>query len=140
MDKILPFSFIVYDTKTLSSDNIKKTLNFFEDVNENVPSVTEYIEIEITKKFFEIPEAKELLYNELSISNYFSYKLNCQTSNISNYIKKPGDIDIIICDKNKPQEAIAIEVKKFKAKLDKNGEANFKKKGSDLFIPFQIKI
>lgn len=126
MDKLLPFSFIAYDTKTLSSGSIIKTLDFFKDVNEYAPSVTEYIEIEITKRFFDIPEAKELLYKELCVSNDFSYKLNFQTSNISNYIKKPGDIDIIICDKNKPQEPIAIEVKIFKAKLDENGEANFK--------------
>ena len=126
MDKLLLFSFIVYDTKTLSSDNIEKTLSFFEDIYENAPSVTEYIETEITKRFFDIPEAKELLYKELCVSNDFSYKLNIQTSNISNNIKKPGDIDIIICDKNKPQEPIAIEVKIFKAKLDENGEANFK--------------
>ena len=87
MDKLLLFSFIVYDTKTLSSDNIEKTLSFFEDIYENAPSVTEYIETEITKRFFDIPEAKELLYKELSISNDdFFYKLNIQTNNISNKI------------------------------------------------------
>jgi hypothetical protein len=123
MSKLLEFHCITYDTKTLHPGYCSN-IEFFKDVSENASSVTDNDETKIVKWFFEYGDCRELLFKELYIQNY-QYKLATKTCEVSNHKGRPGDLDIILFDRNRPQESIEIEVKKIKAVIEESGRIIF---------------
>jgi hypothetical protein len=130
MSNWLTFRCIAYDTGSIPSSIPKGfSVDFFKDVHEGAQSVSNEEEKKIIRWFFEQPLLKKLFYEELKIEQTLPFKLEVKEPIISNPNKKPGDIDILICDKNNPHHAIAMQGKRIKAKVEKNGNEKVNKIG-----------
>jgi hypothetical protein len=111
---------ICYDTVLLSD---KTQYDVFVDSDDEVGErVSRIAEKEIINWFFHHPMnfTDYLFYEELDIDKlkykpFFEVQKPIITDN-----EKPGDLDILLVDETKPHHAIAIQVKRVKATIDKN--------------------
>jgi len=121
MTHYLTFRCIAYDTGNIPPFISKGySIDYFKDVREGAQSISNEEEKQIIRWFFEQPLLKQTFYEELGIERTVPFKLEVKEPIISNPNKKPGDIDILICDKNRPHEAIAVEGKRIKAIVEKS--------------------
>ncbi len=126
-DKLL-FTYIDYDTGTIPRCMPPRySMEFFKDVNENANSITNKHEKQIITWLFQNALFKRMFYGELKIKETSIVNVEVKEPVISSPNKKPGDIDILLCDINKPNEAIALEAKRIKTIVKKNGNDKINK-------------
>lgn len=106
------FRTIIYDTQYGNGSNI---LNFFSDSSQDDESVTEMNEDQIVKWLF-----KNSSFYNFFVEQFFENPKNVKTffnleSPFTEKSKKPGDIDILLVDKDSPEKTIAFECKRVKA-------------------------
>jgi len=109
----LTFKGIAFDTNKIGP-TISASYPFFTDypmVEEE--RVTQQKEEQIVSWLFSQTQVKELIFTELRIQNP-CFSLNVVDPIIDNPNKKPGDIDILICEQRQPHRAIALECKRVK--------------------------
>lgn len=116
MSMLLEFKVIAFDTQRLPREIPAGSLYpFFKDVSpSNASSVTSVEEKEIIRWLFEQSPARNLIFSELQTEQDSFFKLEVTSPIISDPRKKPGDIDVLICGKQKPHQTIAIECKRVK--------------------------
>jgi hypothetical protein len=112
MNRKMLFRTIIYDTQYGNDSNV---LNFFSDSSQDDESVTVMNEDQIVKWLFTNSSfydffVEQLFENPKNIKAFFNLE-----SPFTEKAKKPGDIDLILVDRNSPNQAIAFECKKIKA-------------------------
>lgn len=119
----MPFRFRAFDSalfpNTLKNCN---TLSFFEDDSTcSGERVTGIIEDRIVSWLFSQYLLRNLLFEEMNLNMNSLYGLRVTEPFISDKNKKPGDIDVFVCDKQLPCEAVVIECKRVKVETSKEG-------------------
>jgi hypothetical protein len=124
---------VCYDSVLLTD---KTEYNFFVDNDDRYGDrVGSILESNIVNWFFNHPLnfAPHLFYEELDIDQRYILHLNVGKPIITDN-RVPGDIDILLVDPNKPQRAIAIQVKRVKATINEGDEASLNVKK----VPYSI--
>jgi len=130
MSNWVTFRCTVYDTGSIPSFIQKGySIEYFKNVYEGAQSISNEEERQIIRWFFEQPLLKQIFYEELRINQTLPFKLEVKEPIISVPNKKPGDIDILICDKDDPHHAIAMEAKRIKVTIEKRGYEKVNKIG-----------
>ena len=75
-------------------------------------------------------EVKAIICEELGMPKDSLYFLAVKKPFIEHSGSKPGDIDLILCNKNDPRYTIAMECKKIKVRFEDTGRAHINKTGS----------
>lgn len=111
MKRMMVFRQMYYDTQIF---NGASTMSFFRETDENSESVASMTEA----------QAVEWLFNRVSFSPFFSEGFFDNTSMVRPFFnkkdpfvipgKKPGDIDILLIDSERPDKAVAFECKRLK--------------------------
>lgn len=117
MRTCLSFKVIVIDRITLPKDiPAGSAFTVFSDnSSSSAESVTKNEEAKIVRWLFNLPEAKGLIFKELGIDQDSYLELRVSSPIIDNPNKKPGDIDVLICEQRRAEKAIAMECKRVKA-------------------------
>jgi len=124
------FRCVAYDTGSVPPFIPKGySIDYFKDIYEGAQSISKEEEKEIIQWFFGQLLLRKVLYEELGIEQTRPFKLKVTEPIISNPNKKLGDIDILICDKNNPHRAIAMEGKRIKAIVEASGQEKINKIG-----------
>lgn len=112
----LEFKVIAFDTQRLPREIPGgSSYSFFKDVSSSsADRVTSVEEKRIIRWLFEQTPAKNLIFSELQTEQDLFFKLEVIGPIISDPTKKPGDIDVLICGKQKPHRTTAIEGKRVK--------------------------
>lgn len=107
---------VTYDVKELHTDTTK--LEFFRPVDSDfVDTSTSLVEATLVKWLMQNSAVRDLVFTELSISTSAKFNTEIRDPFIVNSNRKPGDIDLLVCEINSPNRAIAIEFKKVKARV-----------------------
>jgi len=132
MKKYLIFRYVAFDTRTISPG--PHWTNFFtDDDRPSINNVTTTGEEEIIRWVLRSP-AKGLFLSELRIASSPFTAYSIKKPLIDNPQKKPGDIDLLVCDPLAPNLATAFQCKRVKVvaegpdqdkvnKLEKLGDA-----------------
>lgn len=120
MKRLLQFKQIYYDSQSIGG---KTTVSFFNENDENDESVTSMSEDQAVKWLFQFKEFRHLFINEFfgntdTIKTYYGLTEPFTTRN-----KKPGDIDLLLVNPNRPDKSIAFECKRVKAVTIENSNA-----------------
>lgn len=123
METQLVFSSIIYDTQQIGE---KDEIAFFIESEINDNSVKSIIEKEAVKLILS-PRFKDTF-----LSEFFSDKSNLSfhtelQSPFTEQNKKPGDIDLLIFDKRRPDLATAFECKVVKSEILESGNVSINK-------------
>ena len=112
MSKLLKFNTIIYDSKKLTEE-VEQTFSFFSLNNSysNYVNETRQDEAVIVNWFIYQPSFRKILLNELKLPFYSVIRPNIKEPIIKSPYNNPGDIDILIFDKDQPNRAVAIECK-----------------------------
>lgn len=120
MKTYLVFKTIAFDGRTFLASGAMAY--FQEDDNANSQSVRDIIESRIVRWLFSQDVFRSLIVGELTNNNsHVVYGLSVTNPVIQNTNKKPGDVDILICSPEHPEQAIAIETKRVKVLLANDG-------------------
>ena len=138
MPKRLKFYSTMYDSVQLTSNSPGK-YSLFNDNNDTGYNETrkhepEMVEWLTSKSFF-----RSLMCSVLRIPFYSTFNTNIRKPIITKAHSKPGDIDILISDRNYPNRSIAIECKKINVELDNDGNDNVNKIKKIQDCKYQIK-
>jgi len=114
---------IAFDAQTIPAGIYDRlTASFFhDDLKFEDESSAKRDEQSILKWLFSRSELKEMIFEELSVKQNACHKLEVVDPIIENPRKKPGDIDVLICEQKSPHEAIALECKRVKVIADDTG-------------------
>ncbi len=89
----------------------------FQDSSEGSSKrVTDINEAEIVNYLLRRNDSRRLIFKELRLSENAIWRSCVIEPIVNKSYPKPGDIDILICDNNSPNQAIAIECKRIKVK------------------------
>jgi len=118
MRTVLQFNTVAFDSVNLPREIAAgTTFTFFVDNSnldgEDVLSESEEI---LVSWLFSFDLTRRLIFKELNISENVFYGLKIIGPIIKDVRKKPGDIDVLICENQKPHQAIALECKRVKVK------------------------
>ena len=104
---------VVFDVKTLKPGMTR--LEFFQDdVQSDVDSATAATEADLVRWLIEEPRRRAALFDELSLSPTAVSYAEVRSPFITNPNKKPGDIDLLLCEARSPDQAIVVECKRVK--------------------------
>ena len=121
MRRPLCFKTIVYDSNQISPDVTSYSF-FGADSIESGESVTRNSESTIVRWLFANKPVRSLILEEfVGCSNDYVYNFEVSRPIITEPGKKPGDIDILFCNKYTPKKAIAIECKRVKVIVQQDG-------------------
>lgn len=87
---------------------------FRDDPSVNRESITDKNERELVDQLFTQYEFRALLFPELGLRPDSFYRTHVTTPLIDDPQEKPGDIDVLICERERPDEAVALECKRVK--------------------------
>ncbi|MFN0033190.1 MAG: hypothetical protein ACKVOR_13600 [Flavobacteriales bacterium] len=112
MRRLLAFKQIIYDTQSIAGQT---SVDFFVESDKNDKSITVMTEDQAVKWLFETESFRQLFIESFfdggkNVKYYFGVTVPFTTKN-----KKPGDIDLLLVDPNRPDKAIAFECKRVKA-------------------------
>ena len=138
MPKRLKFYSTMYDSVQLSN-NSTGTYSLFNQNNDTGDNETKKHEPEMVEWLASKPFFRSLICSGLQIPFYSNFYTNIKKPIITKGNNKPGDIDILIFDRNYPNRSIAIECKKINVKLDKDGNDNVNKIKKIQDCKYQIK-
>ena len=124
---MLTFKTIAYDTNQLLPG--VTSYSYFEDNSiESGESVTENPEKDIVHWLFSNDIVRSSIVKEfVSYNNDNVYGLEVGHPIITDCGKKPGDIDILLCNNCTPNQAIAIECKRVKVVIQQDGKQKVNK-------------
>lgn len=131
MKEYLEFKSITFDTIQLQG-NVSSFPLFEDNPNLNSESITRRIEDQIARWLFSINPVKELILCELQIplqNIWYDFRI---AEPITNPHKKPGDIDILICEKQRPDQSIAIQCKRIKVTAIDMGKDKVSRRIADI--------
>ncbi|MGP8216904.1 MAG: hypothetical protein ACLQQ4_15160 [Bacteroidia bacterium] len=119
------FQQVTYDTQPYAGG---VTYTFFDDSgdfdNERALKLSEQ---EMVNWLFNHSPAKEIIYDELKMPRDSVHFLSVEEPFIQYRTEKPGDIDVLLCHKNDPRHAIALECKRIKVSFDDSHKENINK-------------
>lgn len=112
MKRPMIFNYMYWDARHVGN---QRTIKFFTETDEDDESVTTLSEEAAIHWLFNNPHFFEMFADGFfgyytGVEKYFGLK-----EPFTNQNKKPGDIDLLLLDKEKPHQAIAFECKKVKA-------------------------
>lgn len=87
---------------------------FHDDGGFEGPSITEKPEPQLVSELFGDQDVRNLIFHELALPKDSIYDTHVVQPLIDNPQAKPGDIDVLICERDKPNQAIAVECKRVK--------------------------
>jgi len=127
MKRQLIFKQVFYDTQSVGGKN---AISFFTESDENDESVTSMSEDQAVKWLFQNESFRRLFIeaffeNSKNVRAYFGLTEPFTTKN-----KKPGDIDLLLVNSNRPDKSIAFECKRVKALSDDKGFSKVNNTGS----------
>ncbi len=124
----LVFHTVVFDTQTFLASG---AMTYFqEDDKADSQSVRDVHETPIVRWLFSQDTFRSLIIGQLIKSDDSAeYELNVIDPIIENTHKKPGDVDILICSPQHPDQAIAVETKRVKVLLSDDGSQKVNKLG-----------
>lgn len=118
MKRQMIFRQTYYDSQVLTG---AETISFFTETEENSASVTSMTEDEAIKWLFNNYSFGQTFKEEFFDYSNRAQPFFCEKQPFVIAGKKPGDIDILLIDKERPDQAIAFECKRLKVtSLDKN--------------------
>ena len=120
MTRDLVFNSIAVDMQPLGSGGV---INYFQESDlANSQSVTQPDEASIVRWLFSNTSFRALIIREFTGNEVNAVPgLAVMDPIIQDRYKKPGDIDIILCSRERPHQAIAIETKRVKVTLFDEG-------------------
>lgn len=111
---------VAYDIKTYPKEGCNE-LKFFDNLIDSEggsSSSAELDERSLIEFLFGRDELSRLIKKELSLEERAPHAIHVTTPFVSSE-RKPGDIDLIVCDEGSPNEAVAVEFKRVKVRRDR---------------------
>ncbi len=102
---------------------------FCDSVSEGATSVTYEVEKAIVRWFFSKEFLRQTFLEELRLHIHCRIFFEVDKPIITDRNKKPGDIDVLICEATAPDRAVAIECKRVKCIIQQNGNETVNKIG-----------
>jgi hypothetical protein len=98
-------------------------LEFFESATiGKMGSAAKLSESELIQWLIDNPNIRDLLLEELSLSVAAKLATRVKQPFITDPSRKPGDIDLLACERDRPHQAVAVEWKRVKVRFDEGAE------------------
>ena len=111
MKTTLIFKVILYDSAQILGNS---SVSFFQDVNGRVASVASESEQSIITWIMSDVQIRKFVLGCLKLDSNTGCKVCVREPLISNAARKPGDIDILLCEDRKLSNAVAFQCKRVK--------------------------
>jgi len=133
MKEFVIFNSIVMAASLITPQTQGK-INLFDDTNAYcLSNITDLPETELIHLLMANDGFRSFIFRTLGMSPTAFYKIRVTKPIIDNPYKKPGDVDLLICDRNNPSQAIAFEGKRIKVEtIDEQDEIIRKLDGKNI--------
>ncbi|HEU0055163.1 MAG TPA: hypothetical protein VFQ39_18380, partial [Longimicrobium sp.] len=110
----------MYDTQTIRPGASSIAI-WSEAVGKDSHAATELHEQQLVSFLLSRGDVRSMLLDEMGLSGETFVRESVVEPFVLDRNKKPGDIDILLCDPKRPQRAVAVEVKRTKVRDDGTG-------------------
>ena len=133
MKEILTFHSIIWDTALITPETQGKIPLLIDQDGKSNSNITDLPEPELIRFLMANIQVRSFIFRELGMPYNAFYRDSVAKPVIDNPNKKPGDVDLLICDKVNPHQSVAIEGKRIKvATLNEQDEIVSKLDGQNV--------